>query len=135
VGALAAPVVWLIRAFHWTAWLLRCRYFGAVGPYMMSAAHDGGTAEILEGQFPILAPGGAAGQVDYVESIDLPGESGYYGTLLPGRPGSRLLYFAKPASIKSPPAARYNTSFATGPLPPNSSRAETKNAIEPKSTP
>jgi hypothetical protein len=102
---------------------------------MMSAAHDGGTAEILEGQFPILAPGGALGQVDYVAAIDLPGESRDYGTLLPRRPGSRLLYFAQPASIKSPPATRYNNSFDTGPLPPQSSRAETKNAIEPKNMP
>jgi hypothetical protein len=31
---------------------------------MMSAAHDGGTAE-KEGQFPILALGRAVGQADY----------------------------------------------------------------------
>jgi len=43
--ALAAPVVGLICAFHWKAWLLRCRCSWANGPNNMSAAHDGGTAE------------------------------------------------------------------------------------------
>src|SRR5450755_3571298 len=62
--ALAAPVVGLICAFHWKAWLLRCRCSWANGPNNMSAAHDGGTAE-KKGQFPILAPGRAVGQVEY----------------------------------------------------------------------